>query len=74
MRRVRYPNGGSVASQAYATSEFTNAPTYGPCGYCLSLCGRQYVLGDGPLGEGANDFGKALVRLREQLGRPESEN
>ena len=29
--------------------------------------------GDGPLGEGANELGKALVRLRERL-RQEGEN
>ena len=29
--------------------------------------------GDSPLGEGANELGKALVRLRERL-RQESEN
>ena len=67
IRRVQYSlDGGSVVSQSISNIRVYGrvTPTYGSAHIGVII---------GPLGEGANELGKALVRLRERL-QQESEN
>ena len=66
MRQVRYLDGGSVVSQS-----ISNIRVYGRVTPTYESADIGVIIG--PLGEGANELGKALVRLRERL-QQESEN